>query len=256
MTSSIIDTHAHLDEGRFAGDLEGVLQRAQEARVTRIICVGSDLTSSRRAVALAGDLPWLYAAVGVHPHDAADVVPRTWDGLRILAASSRVVAWGEIGLDFHYDFSPRDCQKNVFRKQLEIAGELNLPVIIHDREAHQEVLDILKDFSGLKGVVIHCFSGDQGVADECLKRGYYLGIGGTLTYPKNTILQEVVRKAPLEHILLETDCPYLAPQPWRGKRNEPAYLPAVAEEIAKLKNITPADAAAATTANAKKFFNL
>nr|WP_269746073.1 TatD family hydrolase [Syntrophaceticus schinkii] len=198
----------------------------------------------------------IYAAVGVHPHDAVTVVPRTLEGLRLLASNSRVVAWGEIGLDYHYNFSPRDSQLDVFRKQLEIAGELNLPVIIHDREAHREVLSVLKDFLGLTGVVIHCFSGDLQIAEECVNRGYYLGIGGTLTFPKNKDLKSVVQRVPLEHIVLETDCPYLAPQPWRGKRNEPAFLTAVLEEIAHLKGLSQDKVAQATTANAEKLFGL
>ncbi|CEO87311.1 TatD family hydrolase [Syntrophaceticus schinkii] len=194
--------------------------------------------------------------MGVHPHDAVTVVPRTLEGLRLLASNSRVVAWGEIGLDYHYNFSPRDSQLDVFRKQLEIAGELNLPVIIHDREAHREVLSVLKDFLGLTGVVIHCFSGDLQIAEECVNRGYYLGIGGTLTFPKNKDLKSVVQRVPLEHIVLETDCPYLAPQPWRGKRNEPAFLTAVLEEIAHLKGLSQDKVAQATTANAEKLFGL
>lgn len=252
----IIDTHAHLDDAKFAGDLDGVLSRAREAGVFRIICVGSDLTSSRHAVALAQEREGLYAAVGVHPHDAAGVQPRTWDGLRLLASQERVVAWGEIGLDFHYNFSPPEKQEEVFRRQLEIAGELGLPVIIHDREAHRETLEILKDYPGLPGVVFHCFSGDAGIAEECLARGYYFGIGGTLTYPKNGKLREVVRMLPLERIFLETDCPYLPPQPWRGKRNEPGYLPAVVEEISRVKGVSPEVVAGTTTMAAARFFRL
>jgi len=255
-TCYIIDTHAHLDDEKFAGDLDEVLVRAQKAGVARIICVGSDLTSSRHALALAEQHQMLSAAVGVHPHDAVDVLPRTWDGLRILASKSQVVAWGEIGLDFHYNFSPPEKQKEVFRKQLEIAEELGLPVIIHDREAHQETLEILKDFPDLAGVIFHCFSGDLSIAEECLKRGYYFGVGGTLTFPKNKELCRVVEKVPLERICLETDCPYLAPQPWRGKRNEPAYLTAVVEKISKIKDLAPEDVIAATAAAAEKLFRL
>ncbi len=253
---NIIDTHAHLDGRKFRDDLEEVRKRYLEAGVTRVITVGSDFTSSRHACTLAEEYPEIYAAVGVHPHDAKNVVPRTLDGLRLLAAQEKVVAWGEIGLDFHYDFSPRDCQEDVFRKQLEIAEELELPVIIHDREAHQEVLSVLKDFSGLKGVVIHCFSGDFKLAEECVERGYYLGIGGTLTFPRNKVLQEVVRRISLEHLVLETDCPYLAPQPWRGKRNEPSFMVAVMEEISILKGIPRQRIAATTTRNAEKLFDL
>lgn len=252
----MIDTHAHLDDAKFAGDLNEVLSRARGAGVTRIICAGSDLTSSRHAVALAQEHEGLYAAVGVHPHDAAGVMPRTWDGLRLLASSSQVVAWGEIGLDFHYNFSPPEKQEEVFRKQLEIAGELGLPVVIHDREAHLETLAILKNYPDLPGVVFHCFSGDTGTAGECLERGYYFGVGGTLTFPKNGKLRDVVRMIPLERIFLETDCPYLAPQPWRGKRNEPSYLTAVVEEISRIKGVPPEVVVAATTNAAERFFRL
>lgn len=252
----IIDTHAHLDDQKFTRDLDEVLTRAKEEGVARIICVGEDLTSSRHALALAEQHQMLSAAVGVHPHDAAGVLPRTWDGLRILASSSQVVAWGEIGLDFHYNFSPPEKQKEVFRKQLEIAGELDLPVIIHDREAHQETLEILKDFPDLAGVIFHCFSGDLCIAEECLERGYYFGIGGTLTFPNNKELCQVVAEVPLERICLETDCPYLAPQPWRGKRNEPAYLTAVVEKISSIKELDPEAVVAATTAAAERFFRL
>lgn len=256
MSVGIIDSHVHLNDAKFSGDLEAVLTRAHDAGVLKMVCVGADLTTSRQAVSLAEEHSVIYAAVGVHPHDAKDVVPRTWDGLRILSEHKKVVAWGEIGLDYHYNFSPPECQVSVFRKQLEIAGELNLPVIIHDREAHHEVLSILKDFTGLAGVVFHCFSGDRRVADICLGRGYFLGIGGTLTYPKNNELRDVVSQAPLERIFLETDCPYLAPQPWRGKRNEPSYLTAVVGEISRIKDVSPEEVAAVTTASAKAFFNI
>ncbi|MGB9792241.1 MAG: TatD family hydrolase [Thermacetogeniaceae bacterium] len=252
----IIDTHAHLDDPRFDRDRDEVITRARSAGVVAIVCVGSDFASSRRAVALAEERPGIYAAVGVHPHEAAGVVPRVWDGLRLLAERDKVVAWGEIGLDFHYNFSPPDVQRDVFRRQLELAGECGLPVIVHDREAHEEALAILKDFPGLKGVVFHCFSGDRGIAEECLARGYYLGIGGTLTYPRNERLREIVKEAPIGMLLLETDCPYLAPQPWRGKRNEPAYLTAVVEKIAEIKGIPPEEVAAAAAANARAFFGI
>lgn len=252
----IIDSHAHLDDPRFDGDRQDILARSRSAGVSAIVCVGSDFASSRRAVTLANEEPDLYAAVGVHPHEAAEVVPRMWDGLRLLTANKKVVAWGEIGLDFHYNFSPPDIQKDVFRRQLELAGECDLPVIVHDREAHRETMAILRDFPGLKGIVLHCFSGGREMAEECLARGYYLGIGGTLTYPRNEALREIVRVSPVERLLLETDCPYLAPQPWRGKRNEPAYLTAVVEKIAEIKEIASEDVAAATTANARRFFNL
>jgi TatD DNase family protein len=218
--------------------------------------VGYDLTSSRLAVRLAGTSPDIYAAVGFHPHDAAGVTPRAWEGLRILCQNERVVALGEMGFDFYRNLSPRDVQEEVFRRQLQLAGELNLPVIIHDRAAHRETLAVLKEFSGLPGIVFHCFSGGPRIAEECLKRGYYLGIAGPVTFPKSEELTGAVRVAPLGRLLLETDCPYLAPQPWRGKRNEPSYLTAVAGAVSRIKGIALAEVAAATTANARCLFRL
>lgn len=252
----MIDTHAHLDDHEYRADFQDVRSRMLEAGVTKVITVGTNLTSSRHACILADQYPEIFAAVGVHPHDAVTVVPRTLEGLRHLASGSKVVAWGEVGLDYHYNYSPRECQLDVLRKQLELAGELNLPVIIHDRDAHWDVISVLDDFPGLTGVIVHCFSGDLRFAQECVKRGYYLGIGGTITFPKNKKLHDVVQSVSLKHMVLETDCPYLAPQPWRGKRNEPAFLTAVLEKMACLKAVSREEAAQATTANAEKLFRL
>ncbi len=252
----LVDTHVHYNDPGFAHDLETVRERARQAGVAAAVCVGYDVPSSRRAVMLAGQYPDVYAAVGVHPHDAAGMTPRAWEGLRLLAGSDRVVALGEIGLDFYRDLSPRDLQRQVFWQQLQMAHELQIPVVIHDRDAHAETMATLKEFPGLSGVVVHCFSGDRRMAEECLGRGYYLGIDGPLTYPKNRDLAEIARAVPLDRLLLETDCPYLSPQPWRGKRNEPAYLQAVAERLAELRGLTKAEVASATTANAIRFFSI
>jgi TatD DNase family protein len=252
----LVDTHVHYNDPRFDRDLDAVRQRALQAGVAAVACVGYDLPSSRRAVMLARQCPEVYAVVGVHPHDAAGMTPRAWEGLRLLAGEAKVVGLGEAGLDFYRDLSPRQVQREVFRRQLQLALELQLPVVIHDRDAHAETLEILKEYPGLAGVVLHCFSGNQRMAGECLELGYYLGFDGPLTYPKNDALAEVARTVPLERILLETDCPYLAPQPWRGRRNEPAYLPAVAQQLAALRGLTIEEVAAATTANALRFFRI
>lgn len=253
---ALIDTHAHLNDPKYDRDRCEVIARAQGAGVEKIICVGYEITSSRRAVALAEEWECVYAAVGVHPHDAAQATEHAWKALRILAGMEKVVAIGEIGLDFYRNLSPPSVQEGVFRKQLELACELQLPVIIHDRDAHQGILKVLQDFPEVPGVVIHCFSGDLQMAEECLTRGYYISVAGPVTFPKAKKLEEVVKFLPLDRLLLETDCPYLAPQPWRGKRNEPAYLPAVAEAVARIKGVSLEEVAAATTANARRFFRL
>jgi TatD DNase family protein len=253
---TLIDSHSHYNEVSLVKEIPDLRQRAQQAGVAVAVCVGYEIPSSRRAVMLAQKYPDVYAAVGVHPHDAEGMSPRGWDALRLLAGEERVVALGEMGLDFYRNLSPYRVQEKVFRQQLELALEFKLPVVIHDRDAHEETMAVLKDFNGQTGVVMHCFSGGRDMADECLARGFYLGIGGTLTYPKNQSLMEIARSIPLERILLETDCPYLTPQPWRGQTNEPSYLPAVAEKLAGLRGLTVQEVAAATTANALRFYGI
>lgn len=252
----LVDTHAHYNDVVFARNVPDLRQRALKAGVAMVVCVGYEVPSSRRAVMLAQMYPDVYATVGVHPHDAEGMTPRAWEALRLLAGEERVVALGEMGLDFYRNLSPRYVQEQVFRQQLALALEFQMPVVIHDRNAHDETMEILKEFSGLAGVVMHCFSGRRQMAEECLARGFYLGVGGTLTYPNSNALVEIVRTVPLDRILLETDCPYLTPQPWRGERNEPSYLPAVAEKLAELRGLTRQDVATATTANALRFYGI
>ncbi len=252
----LVDTHAHYNDMVLVRDIPDLRQRAQKAGVAVVVCVGYEVPSSRRGVMLAQKYPEVYATVGVHPHDAKEMTPRAWEALRLLAGEERVVALGEMGLDFYRNLSPHQVQEQVFRQQLNLALELHMPVVIHDRDAHDETMEILKEFPGLAGVVMHCFSGERQMAEECLARGFYLGVGGTLTYPKNHTLGDIVSAAPLDRILLETDCPYLSPQPWRGKRNEPSYLPAVAEKLAELRGISRQEAAVATTANALRFYHI
>jgi TatD DNase family protein len=258
----LIDTHAHLDFRQFDADRQAVLERASAAGVAKILTVGTDVASSRRAVALAAKHDSVYAAVGMHPHDAKSLSGKALAELRTLARQPRVVAVGEIGLDFYRDRSPRDMQRKAFQAQLAWSAKLGKPVIIHDREAHSEVMAILESWAeGLKGSplegrlgVLHTFSGDSSMAEQAIELGFYLSISGPVTYKNAGRLAEVVRHAPLGRLLVETDCPFLTPHPYRGRRNEPAYVRLVAERIATLRGIAFEDLAKATTANAERLF--
>ena len=261
---NLVDTHAHLDSSRYDKDRAAVISRAQEAGVTQMITIGGSLEASRRALALAQEYPFLYAAVGIHPHNAVDLNGAALAELRELAQQPKVVAVGEIGLDFYRDLSPRDVQRRAFQAQLAWAAKMSKPVVIHDRDAHQEVLEILADWaagqarSPLAGRlgVLHTFSGDLPMAERAIELGFYLSISGPVTYQNARDLPEVVRSVPLERLMVETDCPWLAPHPHRGKRNEPAYVRLVAEQIAALRGIELAKVAQATTANARRLFGL
>lgn len=252
----LIDTHAHLDNGQFSQDLEQVLERAEAAGVSQILTVGCDLASSRASIELAQRYPQLYAAVGIHPHDAPQADAAGLAELRrLLTDNPKVVAVGEIGLDYYRDRSPRPVQAQAFRDQLALALEVGLPVIVHDRDAHNDVLQILKE-SGARevGGVLHCFSGDLEMAKAVLDLGFYLSFPGTITYPSNAAGREVVKGVPIESILIETDCPYLAPQNYRGRRNEPAYVQHTAAMIAEIKGLALEDVARITTLNAWQLF--
>lgn len=261
---NLVDTHAHLDSSRYDRDRAAVISRALDAGVTQMITIGGSLEASRRAVALAQEYPFLYAAVGIHPHNAVDLNGAVLAELRQLAQQPKVVAVGEIGLDFFRDLSPRDVQRRAFQAQLAWAARLGRPVVIHDRDAHQEVVDILADWaagqahSPLAGRlgVLHTFSGDLSMAERAIELGFYLSIAGPVTYQNARDLPEVVRSVPLERLMVETDCPWLAPHPHRGKRNEPAYVRLVAEQIAALRGIELATVAQVTTANARRLFGL
>ncbi|MDD5491213.1 MAG: TatD family hydrolase [bacterium] len=248
-----MDTHAHLQDQVFRPDQGSVIKRAFTAGVHQIIIVGYDYLSSQEAVALAARQERVFAAVGIHPHDAAAWQEDTGLLLSALGRRKKVVAIGEIGLDYYRDLSPREIQKKVFAAQLEVARKISLPVIIHSRDAGDEILGFIKDFPGLTGVV-HCFSGTLLAARKLIEMGWYIGITGAVTFPKAATLHEVVRSVPLERLLLETDAPYLAPQSHRGQRNEPGYLGEIATAIAALKNIEVSVVAEQTTANAKKLF--
>lgn len=257
-TIRLIDSHAHIYGKEFAADFDAVLERAAAAGVETIIVVGADLESSIQAVELARKLPNIYAAVGIHPHDASRVTEECYKRIiELTKESDKVVAIGEIGLDFYRDRSPRPDQERVFRRFIQMARELKLPLIIHDRDAHERVMAILREEAATDvGGVLHCFSGDLMMARECIELGFYISIPGTVTYPNNSALHEVVRAVKTEHLLVETDCPYLSPVPFRGKRNEPAYVRLAAEKVAELKGLSLADVARITSLNSQNLFRL
>lgn len=251
----LIDTHAHLDFSKFKEDQDEVIRRAADAGIEYIFNIGADERSSKASVALAKKYPQVYAAIGVHPHDAKTMTGDTMRLLKELAKEEKVRAIGEIGLDYHYDFSPRDVQQRAFRAQLRLAHELQLPVVIHTREADADTMRILREEEADKlGGMMHCFPGDLTMAEECIQMNFKIAFGGIVTFDKET--QAVVKGLPLDVMLLETDSPYLTPAPHRGKRNEPAYVRFVAEKIAKLKEIDVEEVARLTTANAKKVFRI
>ncbi|MHB8123362.1 MAG: TatD family hydrolase [Desulfuromonadaceae bacterium] len=252
----LIDSHAHIYYKDYTADFDAMLKRAEDAGVAAILVVGTDIESSRESVELAEKYPQLYAAVGIHPHDAGRVTDSCYNVIRTLAVSSqKVVAIGEIGLDFYRDRSPRDQQEIVFRRFLQLAAELEKPVIIHDRDAHDHVMTILREEKVRKGV-LHCFSGDAAMASEASALGFHISIPGTITYPGNQHLRDVVQAVSIDRMLVETDCPYLTPVPHRGKRNEPAYVRLAAEKVAEVKGLTLGDVARITTKNSSELFGI
>jgi TatD DNase family protein len=249
------DSHTHLNHPELLSDLVEVLTRAEAAGVVQMLVPGYDLASSRKAVELAEQFPSLWASVGVHPHDAKDLDEAGLDELRALAASPRVVAIGEIGLDFYYDNSPRPVQKDAFARQIALAHELHLPIIIHQRDAETEAMEIFaSENAGKLGGVWHCFSGSQNLVEFALEHDFFIGIAGPVTFKKAMALQELAAQLPAKNLLLETDAPYLTPTPYRGKRNEPAYVALVAKKIAEVRGVSLADIEAVTTANFARLF--
>lgn len=254
----LIDTHCHLDFSEFDVDREAVLVRAKEAGVEYIINVGSSLQNSRAAVSLANKYPSIFASVGIHPHDASDFDPASFDQIKELAKNNkRVIAIGEVGLDFYRNLSPKDIQEESFRQFIRLSKELNLPLIIHSRQAQQETLAILKEerYSALRGVV-HCFSGDKDFLSECLSLGLYISFTCNVTYKKADSLREVLKLVPQDRLLLETDAPYLSPEGFRGKRNEPCQVKLLAEYIAQLKQVSFKDISEITTENTRNLFGV
>lgn len=253
----LIDTHAHLDDKRFERDRRQVIEQCISDGVVCIINAGSSISSSIKSVKLAAEYPLIYAAVGVHPHDA-----KTWDEnsgqlLKAFAQKEKVVAIGEIGLDYHYDFSPRDRQKEVFREQLNLARDMKLPVVIHDRESHGDILRILKEERAWEiGGVMHCFSGSKDTARECMDMNFHISLAGPVTFENARKAREVAEYVPLDRILIETDCPYLTPVPHRGKRNYPGYVRFVAQEICRLKGIEHEELMVEVARSVKNVFNI
>ncbi len=250
------DTHAHLDDRQFAEDLADVVASFRAANVTRVVNASCDMDSCMRTVALTKEYPEIYGAVGVHP-EAADRFHGEQDlnTLRSLAKEEKICAIGEIGLDYHYDDVSREVQKNVFRAQLELARELHLPVIVHDRDAHEDCLNILRDFTDLK-VVFHCYSGSLEFAKTLIRLGFYLSFTGVLTFKNAKAAPTVAQWAPHDRVMIETDCPYLAPVPYRGKRNSPQYVPEVAKKLAELWGMDVSEVARITTENGLRFFGI
>jgi len=254
----MIDSHCHLDFPQFDEDRDDVLSRAIDAGVTAVVNPGTDLESSRRAVALAERYDNVYAAVGVHPHDASTLDEQTLSELRQLAIHTKVVAIGEIGLDYYRDLSPRAEQRTAFEAQLTLAADLDLPVIIHQRESGADVMDALRGWAGEghPGCVLHAFSGDRAMADEAILLGFYIGVGGPLTFKNARRLPEIIPDVALSSVVVETDAPYLAPHPYRGKRNEPAHMVLVAERLAQLRGLSLDELAKQVTESTLRLFRL
>jgi TatD DNase family protein len=252
----IFDSHAHYDDSQFDEDRELVLKGIKEKGVIGVLNCGSDLKSLDATLEMVKQYEFIYGALGIHPEYANFIDEAFIEKLKQLCKNPKIVAIGEIGLDYYWEENPpRDIQKQAFRKQMQLARELNLPVVIHDREAHQDTLEIMKEFSDVKGVV-HCFSGSVEFARECLKLGYYIGITGVVTFKNAKVIKEVVKAVPIEKLLVETDCPYMAPTPFRGKRNQSDYIIHIIDEIAALKNITTQEVENEMVKNTKNLLNL
>lgn len=256
----LVDSHAHLDFPQFDADRAEVLDRARQAGVLLLLAIGSGPGPEKLDAALpfAEQHDWIYSTVGIHPHEARLATDEHFEQLDRLARHARVIAWGEVGLDYHYDHSPRDVQQRVFRRQLEQARVAKLPIIIHCREAWAACLAILEQdwhSSGLGGI-LHCFSGDLQEAKKGIEMGFLVSFAGNLTYPKAQSLRDVARALPMDRLLIETDAPFLAPQPHRGRRNEPAYVAEVARTLANVRDLAADEVAAVTAANFRRFFRL
>ncbi len=252
---TFIDTHCHLEMDEFNLDRNEVIERAKNAGIEAVITIGSDLKGNKGALELSEKYDSVYAAVGFHPHDAKDFTEEIYRKLKEWTAKEKVVAIGEIGLDYHYDNSPREVQREVFKLQLSLAKETGLPVVIHSREAKKDTLEIVKE-SGIDKGVFHCFSGDMDMAEKVMAMGFHISIAGPVTFKNAKKLVEIAKSIPDDYLLIETDAPYLAPEPFRGKRNEPSYLVYTARKIAELRGISMDDLARITTLNAKRLFRI
>lgn len=250
-----IDTHCHIYDLKFENDLEDVIKKSNDVGVKRMIIPASDLKTSLKALSIAETYEGIYAACGIHPHDASEASEMDYKEIESLLKRKSVVAIGEIGLDYHYDFSPRDVQKKAFARQLSMAKELKMPTIIHSREAFRDLVDVIKKEGWYSGV-IHCFSDTVLEAKILLDMGFYIGFTGSVTFKNAEDIREAASYVPLDRILFETDAPYMTPVPYRGKRNDPSYIPIIAAKIAELKGISCEDLSNAVWENSKKLFSI
>lgn len=252
-----IDSHAHIDDGRFDEDREEIIEAIKKNDVELFINVGADLSSSIRSVRLSEEYDFIYASVGVHPHEADSMDDNTVDVLRTFARKEKVVAIGEIGLDYHYDNSPRDIQRKRFREQIRLAKEIDLPIIVHSRDAAGDTMDILREEQdgSLRGV-LHCYSGSVEQAKEYIDLGFYISLAGPVTFKNARVPKEVAKEVDLDRLLIETDSPYLTPEPYRGKRNNPIYVRHVAEKIAELRDMPVEEIGKITSKNTKELFRI
>ena len=249
------DTHAHYENKRYDEDRDTLLGSMPDAGISLILNAGCSVESSKFSLEMADRYPFIYSSVGVHPHDSKEMTDKTIDALRQLLSHPKAVAVGEIGLDFHYDFSPRDVQRKRFREQLELARCVNKPVIIHMRDATSDTLDLIRDYRDLTGV-FHCFPGSWETANILLDMGWYISFTGVITFKNARKSLEVLEKIPLDRLLLETDCPYMAPEPNRGRRNSSLYLPYIAEKVADLRGMDVDEIARVTSENGKRLFEI
>ena len=255
--TTYIDTHVHLNADQYDGDLQEVINRALEANVEKMIVIGFDRKTIERAMKLTDEYEFIYAVIGWHPVDAIDCTDEDLAWIEQLAAHPKVVGIGETGLDYYWDKSPKDIQEYWFRKQIQLAQKLNLPIIIHNRDATGDVVRILREENAASvGGIMHCYGGSVETARECIAMNFMISLGGPVTFKNARQPKEVAQEIPLECLLIETDAPYLAPHPYRGKRNEPSLVPLVAQEIARLKELPIEEVAKATTENAKRFFGI
>jgi len=253
----LFDTHVHLNAEQFSEDLNEVIDRARMEGVQYMVVVGFDRPTILKAMELIEEYDFIYASIGWHPVDAIDMHDEDLEWIEELAKHPKVVAIGEMGLDYYWDKSPKDVQQEVFRKQIQLAKKVKLPIVIHNREATADIVTILKEENAAEvGGIMHCFSGSVEVAKECVEMNFYISLGGPVTFKNAKKPKEVAQEIPLNKLLIETDCPYLAPHPYRGKRNEPSYVKLVAEQIAELKGLSYEEVSQVTTENAKILFGI
>lgn len=253
----LIDTHVHLNAEQYVNDLDEVIERARENGIEKMVVIGCDRPTIERTMELIDEHEDIYGVIGWHPVDAIDCTDEDLEWIEQLSKHEKIVGIGEMGLDYHWDKSPKDVQKDLFKKQIELAKRVNLPIIIHNREATEDCVAILKEMHAEEiGGIMHAFSGDESVADEIIDMNFYVSLGGPVTFKNAQLPKDIAVHVPIDRLLVETDAPYLTPHPYRGKRNEPAYVKLVAEKIAELRQISYEELAQTTSENAKRLFKI